>query len=255
MNEIMTPLAALVAGLLGSGHCVMMCGGIAGALGFGAEAGGACAGRTLRFPLLYNIGRITSYAAAGAAAGGASGGLLALLGQPAPRAFFAILAALVIVVAGVKLAAGSRSFGGLDRLGAAAWRRIAPLTRGLFPVTTPGRAFGAGIAWGWLPCGMAYAMLTAAVVSGSAMRGALIMLMFGIGTLPAMLALGTGAARLLRPATRRFGGALLVALGLASGAAALWPVGAGHAHHRAAEDLPGTADVRVSGTDFAGERP
>lgn len=230
MNEIATPLAALVAGIIGSGHCVLMCGSIAGALGYGS-AGAACAGRTLRFPLLYNLGRVASYAVAGAIAGGAGGGLLAFLGQPWLRTFFTTLAALVIVVAGVKLATGSRSFGGLDRLGAAAWRRIAPATRGLFPVTTPGRAFGVGLAWGWLPCGMAYAMLAAAALTGGAGSGALVMAMFGLGTMPAMLALGTGAAGLLGPRTRRAGGVVLVLLGLGSLAVAAWPDGAGHGDH------------------------
>jgi sulfite exporter TauE/SafE len=228
MNEIATPLAALVAGLVGSGHCVLMCGSIAGAL---ATGGAACAGQTLRFPLLYNLGRITSYAAAGAVVGGAGGGLLALLGAPWLRAFFTTLAAIVIVVAGVKLAFGSKGFGGLDRLGAAAWRRIAPATRGLFPVTTPERAFAVGLAWGWLPCGMAYAMLAAAALSGGALPGALVMAMFGLGTLPAMIALGTGAAGLLGPRTRRAGGVVLVLLGLGSLAVAAWPGGAGHAAH------------------------
>lgn len=228
MNEIATPIAALVAGLIGSTHCVLMCGGIAGALGYGSAA---CAGQTLRFPLLYNLGRITSYTAAGAVVGGAGGGLLALLGAPWLRTFFATLAALVIVAAGVRLALGSKGFGRLDRLGAAAWRRIAPATRGLFPVTTPERAFGVGLAWGWLPCGMAYAMLSAAALSGGALSGALVMAMFGLGTLPAMIALGTGAAGLLGPRTRRAGGVLLVLLGLGSLAIAAWPGDAGHGAH------------------------
>lgn len=228
MNEIATPLAALVAGLVGSTHCVLMCGGIAGAL---ATGGAPCPGQTLRFPLLYNLGRVTSYSAAGAVVGSAGGGLLTLLGAPWLRAFFTSLAALVIVVAGVKLALGSRRFGGFDRLGAAAWRRIAPATRGLFPVTTPERAFAVGLAWGWLPCGMAYAMLAAAALTGGALEGALVMAMFGLGTLPAMIALGSGAAGLLGPRTRRAGGVLLVLLGLASVAIAAWPGDSGHAAH------------------------
>lgn len=247
MNEITTPLAALVAGLVGSGHCVLMCGSIAGALGYG---GAACPGQTLRFPLLYNLGRVTSYAAAGAVAGGAGGGLLALLGTPWLRTFFTSLAALVIVVTGVKLALGSRRFGGFDRLGAAAWRRIAPATRGLFPVTTPERAFGVGLAWGWLPCGMAYAMLTAAALTGGALEGALVMAMFGLGTLPAMIALGSGAAGLLGPRTRRAGGVLLVLLGIASVAIAAWPGGAGHGDH--AGHMHG-ASAGVGACDLPGE--
>lgn len=228
--EAFPPLAALVAGLLGSTHCMLMCGGIAGALGLGTTAGGTCGGPSPRFPLLYNLGRITSYTFAGGVAGALGGGVLAVAGlAPLGRAF-ALLAALVIVVVGLRLAAGGRHFGWLDRAGAAAWRRIAPLTRGLFPVTTPARAFGVGLAWGWLPCGMSYAMLTAALLTGSAWAGASLMAMFGIGTLPAMLALSGGAAQLLGPATRRIGGAALVAMGLASGAAMLWPAPSGEVH-------------------------
>jgi sulfite exporter TauE/SafE len=54
--------------------------------------------------------------------------------------------------------------------------------------------------------------------------------MFGIGTLPAMLALASGAAKLLGPATRRLGGAVLVVMGVVSGAAMLWPAPSGHDH-------------------------
>jgi len=230
MMQAFPQLAALIAGLLGSAHCVLMCGGIAGALGLGTQPAGACSGGSLHFPALYNLGRIASYTVAGGIAGALGGGTLAIAGLPQLGRAFAVLAALIIVVVGLRLAAGGRHFGWLDRTGAAAWRRIAPLTRGLFPVTTPARAFGVGLAWGWLPCGMSYAMLTAALLTGSALAGATLMAMFGIGTLPAMIALSGGAATLLRPATRRIGGAVLVAMGLASGATMLWPADGGDAH-------------------------
>ena len=242
MMEAFPQLAALVAGLLGSTHCVLMCGGIAGALGLGAQAGGACNGPSLRYPALYNLGRITSYAVAGGIAGALGGGALAVAGLPQLGRAFALLAALVIAVVGLRLATGGRHFGWLDRAGAAAWRRITPFTRGLFPVTTPARAFGVGLAWGWLPCGMSYAMLTAALLTGGALEGATLMALFGIGTLPAMLALAGGATKLLRPATRRLGGAVLVAMGIASGAALLWPAPSGvdHAQHRHQTRTEGT---------------
>jgi hypothetical protein len=252
--EAFPQVAALIAGLLGSGHCVLMCGGIAGALGLGAPTGSACANGSLRFPLIYNLGRIASYAAAGGIAGLLGGGAVALAGLPRLHTLFSGLAALLIVAVGIRLAAGGRHFGWLDRWGAAAWRRIAPLTRGLFPVTTPARAFAVGLAWGWMPCGMAYAMLTAAWLTGGALAGAALMLMFGIGTLPAMLALGTGATRLLRPSMRRVGGAALVALGLASGAALLWPAhDAGHGPHAGHEQLHGALDGVGLGAGFTGK--
>jgi hypothetical protein len=255
MMEAFPLVAALVAGLLGSAHCVLMCGGIVGALGLGTQPGGACGGGSLHFPALYNLGRVVSYAVAGGIAGALGGGTLAVAALPQLGRVFAVLAALIIVLVGLRLATGGRQFGWLDRAGAAAWRRIAPLTRGLFPVTTPARAFGVGLAWGWLPCGMAYAMLTAAWLSGGALQGATLMAMFGIGTLPAMLALGGGAARLLGPATRRWGGVVLVALGLVSGAVALWPANTGHSHHDGHAQLHGTATGGLVDGDLPGQLP
>jgi sulfite exporter TauE/SafE len=252
MMEALPQVAALVAGLLGSAHCVLMCGGIASALGLGTQASGACSGGSLRFPALYNLGRIVSYTVAGGIAGALGGGTLALAGLPELGRAFAVLAALIIVIVGLRLAAGGRHFGWLDRAGAAAWRHIAPLTRGLFPVTTPARAFGVGLAWGWLPCGMSYAMLTAALFTGGTLEGSALMAMFGIGTLPAMLTLSTGAATLMRPATRRLGGAVLVLMGLASGAAMLWPAESGHEQHRHHGSLQGAAPFFG---DLAGELP
>jgi sulfite exporter TauE/SafE len=255
MIESLTPIAALVAGFLGSSHCVLMCGGIAGALGLGEPAGGACTGRSLRYPVLYNLGRVASYTAAGGIAGALGGGAIALAGLPRLHTAFAVLAAALIVFVGLRLASGARHFGWLDRAGAAAWRRIAPLTRPLLPVTTPVRAFAVGLVWGWLPCGMAYAMLSAAWLTGGAREGATLMAMFGIGTLPAMLALSAGAASLLGPATRRVGGAALVALGLASGAAQLWPGAAAHAQHAGHEQLGGAAVGAAPVRGFAGQFP
>lgn len=217
MIEVLTPVAALVAGLAGSAHCVLMCGGIAGALGLGSSAGQACAGGSLRYPILYNLGRVTSYTAAGAVAGMLGGGTLALAGLPRLHGAFAVLAAVVVVVAGLRVAAGARHLGWLDRAGARIWRRIAPLTRGLFPVTTPARAYGVGLAWGWLPCGMVYAALAAAAFAGGPARGAAAMLAFGLGTLPVLLAAGLGAARLRAWLARRSARLAASALILAAG--------------------------------------
>jgi sulfite exporter TauE/SafE len=253
--ESLTPFAALVAGLVGSTHCVLMCGGIAGALGLGTQAGHSCGSPSLRHPALYNLGRITSYTVAGGIAGALGGGALAITGLAQLGRVFAALAALVIVIVGLRLAAGARHLGGFDRAGAAAWRRIAPLTAFLFPVSTPARAFGVGLAWGWLPCGMSYAMLAAALLSGSAQSGAMLMAMFGIGTLPAMLALSGGAATLLRPATRRLGGAVLVVLGLASGTVLLWPVDTGRERDGGHDHLHGAAAGGVLVGVLSGQRP
>lgn len=231
MNPAYPLLAALIAGLLGSAHCAAMCGGIAGALGLSSSAAAARAGRPLLYPLMYNAGRITSYVVAGGIAGSFSGAVTGLGGMPWLRNVFALLAAALIVLVGLRLVAGVQHFAWFDRIGLAVWRRIAPRTRALFPIRTPARAFAAGMVWGWLPCGLAYAMLTTAWLTADPLQASLLMLLFGIGTLPALLALGTGATRLLRPSTQRAGGAVLIAIGILSAIMALGSVGGVHAHH------------------------
>jgi len=55
-----------------------------------------------------------------------------------------------------------------------------------------------GLLWGWLPCGLVYSVLVAALATGSALEGGALMLAFGLGTLPALLAMGMAAVRLKR---------------------------------------------------------
>jgi hypothetical protein len=78
--------------------------------------------------------------------------------------------------------------------------------------------FVAGGVWGWLPCGMVYSVLVTAMLSGSAGRGALVMLAFGLGTLPMLLGLGLLGARLrgwiARPRVRLACGVLVLGFGL-----------------------------------------
>jgi hypothetical protein len=75
----------------------------------------------------------------------------------------------------------------------------------------------AGFIWGWLPCGLVYSTLTWSVASGSASQGALIMLAFGLGTLPALLSAGMAAKRLAawvqKKTVRLLSGLLLIAFG------------------------------------------
>ena len=96
--------------------------------------------------------------------------------------------------------------------------KLAPAARGLLPVTSFPRALGLGLLWGWLPCGLVYSVLLLAATSERAADGSLVMLAFGLGTLPAMLATGLGAARLSQLMQRRGArlglGLLIVILGL-----------------------------------------
>jgi hypothetical protein len=211
--------SAFVVGLLGGVHCVGMCGGIVAALTFGLPPERRSAlGGLLPYLLAYNAGRIVSYAAAGAIMG-AAGVLLAgfLPVEVAQRALL-VVAALFMVAMGLYLAGWWRGLARLEAAGGALWRRIEPLGRGLMPVRRPGQAFALGLLWGWLPCGLVYSVLVWAVSSGSALQGMLLLLAFGLGTLPNLLAMGAAAGLVARyarePRVRATAGALVVAFGL-----------------------------------------
>ena len=80
------------------------------------------------------------------------------------------------------------------------------------------QAFPLGLLWGWLPCGLVYSALVTALASGSAASGALMMLAFGLGTLPNLLLAGLLAARLkayaAKPAVRLIAGLVVLGFGL-----------------------------------------
>ncbi|MGQ4275919.1 sulfite exporter TauE/SafE family protein [Pseudidiomarina sp. E22-M8] len=171
--------AAFFMGLAGAGHCLMMCGGLAGALG---------AKPALSELISYNLGRITSYMLAGV--------LVGLFSQILLSSFAPALIGLRFVAAVFLVALGCY-FGGwwlglqkLERIGRPLWRKLAPYATQLREQNALSSRFAAGMLWGWLPCGLVYSALSWAALSASASSGALYMLAFGLGTLPAMLAFG-----------------------------------------------------------------
>lgn len=211
--------SAFVVGLLGGVHCVGMCGGIVAALTFGLPPERRSApGGMASFLLAYNAGRIASYAAAGAVMGAAGVLLAGFLPVEYAQRGLLLLAALFMVAMGLYLGGWWRGLARLEAAGGALWRRIEPLGRGLMPVRGPGQAFALGLLWGWLPCGLVYSVLVWAVSSGSALQGMLLLLAFGLGTLPNLLAMGAAAGLLARfarePWVRRAAGALVAAFGL-----------------------------------------
>ncbi len=205
-------LSAWLMGLLGSTHCVVMCGGV---VAMTCSALPAAKRSSLRgglpYALAYNAGRIASYAAAGAIAG-ALGAALASVGLvERAQLGLRLMAGVMMVAVGIYVAGLGRTLHWLERAGEPLWKRIAPLARRLVPVLSPSQAFALGLLWGWMPCGLVYAALAAAVTSGSAVRGAATMAAFGAGTLPTLLALGSAAAIIARAARVR---AVRIAAGL-----------------------------------------
>lgn len=179
-------VAVFLAGLLGGVHCLGMCGSIVGIFTTQVPQ------ERTRWPfhLAYSSGRILSYAAAGALVGAVGqAGLLMRDAVPVQHLLFA-LSSFMLVALGLYLAGVWGMVRRLEQFGGGLWQRLQPYTRRLLPVNTVPRALGLGALWGWLPCGLVYSVLITALASGSAGQGALIMLAFGLGTLPNLLAIG-----------------------------------------------------------------
>tara|TARA_R110000822_G_scaffold159476_24_gene299532 strand:- start:56637 stop:57362 length:726 start_codon:yes stop_codon:yes gene_type:complete len=187
--DVMSVTAMLVIGLMGAGHCAGMCGGIVAALGFATDDNRS------RWPILlsYNLGRITSYGVLGALVG-----LLGYFGQqflyigPWLRA----IAGILLILMGMYLAGWWRVLAWLEKAGQHLWRRLQPLSNGLFQVRSVRKGFLYGMLWGWLPCGLVYSALAYAATSATPVTGAAAMMAFGVGTLPAMLAGGLFSSQL-----------------------------------------------------------
>ena len=190
------PVAFLV-GLLSSLHCIGMCGGIMGALTFGLKQDIRTNQPGLLFFLSsYNLGRLLSYALAGGLMGAFGAGLIGVLEPWLGQGWLQRFAALVMVLIGLHLAGWLPGFLAIERLGRPIWRWLGPLARRLVPVQTPMQALVYGLVWGWLPCGLVYAMLLVAAGQGGFGSGLLTMVFFGLGTWPAMLLTGVLTGRL-----------------------------------------------------------
>ncbi|MDX1605527.1 MAG: sulfite exporter TauE/SafE family protein [Candidatus Competibacterales bacterium] len=227
MNDAVPLLAALYAGLAGSTHCLGMCGGIAALGGTGSVR------PAIQVPV-YNLGRIVSYVVAGMIGATAFRWLAGTLPVDVARSVVTIVASIILIGLGIYFLSGRSMFGALEAVGRRVWQKIAPVTRHFLPIRRPRQAFALGLLWGWLPCGLVYMVLPMAWATASPADAALVMLMFGLGTSPAMLAVGFGGAglrtRLRRPLVRRLAGGVLVASGLFF---LLWPYlpRGGHEHH------------------------
>ena len=214
-------LSALMLGLLGGGHCLGMCGGLMGALTLAIPPDQR--GQRLRLLLAYNLGRILSYACAGLLMGLAG---WAVANSPAAM-ILRIVAALLLIAMGLYLAGWWSGLTRIEALGRHLWRHLQPFASRLMPVSSLPRALLLGAIWGWLPCGLVYSTLLWASSQGAPADSALLMLAFGLGTLPVLLATGLAAERLtalLRLRGVRIAGGLLVIL------FGLWTLPGPHQH-------------------------
>jgi len=216
MGEL-TLFAAFMVGLLGSTHCIGMCGGIVGALTMGLpETTRYSSLKLLPYLLTYNGGRLLSYSLAGLIVGLLSSSLGDLF-QIGSFPVGGVVGGLFMVALGIYIGGWFQTMKPLEQLGGHLWRLIEPVGRRLMPVRSPAQALGLGFFWGWLPCGLVYSTLALAATSGDAVESAMLMLAFGVGTLPMLLAMGSFAEKLQRFTrykwTRYLAGILLIAFG------------------------------------------
>lgn len=214
---------ALLIGLLGAGHCFGMCGGIASALTF-ALGDDVSTARKTGVLLSYSAGRIFSYMLVGASLAFALSFLPDSVLQYVRR-----FAGVLLILMGLYISGWWKILVVLERAGAKLWQFLQPIGSRMLPVRSNFQGFLFGVIWGWLPCGLVY---TAALYAASQARfldGALSMLGFGLGTLPAILSIGVlaGALKGLLQSRgfRAASGLVLIAFGVWT----FW--GMGHGSH------------------------
>ena len=211
---------ALVVGILGGVHCLTMCGGLVATLTLGLSPEiRVSPWRMLPYHLVYNLARILGYAFAGALFGGFGALLIQLDAWSLTRHLLHGLAGVTMILLGLYLAGWPNALVPVERLGARLWRRVEPITRRLMPVRTLGQAAVIGFVWAWIPCGLVYSVLITAIATGSPAKGALVMLAFGVGTLPNLLGIALLAGAVARIAERSWirwlAGLLVMGFGVA----------------------------------------
>jgi sulfite exporter TauE/SafE len=225
-------LTAWATGLLGSTHCVGMCGGLSAAFSFALPEAKRRGAPLFFYQLCYNLGRILTYTLLGAIVGLLAHGILGGWAQsPWPR----VAAGIFMVLLGLYLAGWWSGLRRLESLGGGLWQHLAPLRKHILPINYPLKALIAGGLWGFLPCGLVYSALTLSLARADTLVSGGVMLAFGLGTLPTLLVTGTLAGRvrtlLQGRRSRQLAGLLIMAFGLWT---AVLPLLSQHHNHGAA---------------------
>ena len=217
MNELaLSYPAAFVIGLLGSTHCLGMCGGISASLSMNLPVGRGFRWRQLAMLLAFNGGRIASYVLIATLIAWLSISATGALSSLGP--WLRTLAGLLLILMGLSMAQWWNGIRQVERIGGPVWRRLPPLTAKLLPVRHPGQALLLGTLWGWLPCGLVYSTLGWAALQPTLASAAGTMLFFGLGTLPSMLGTGLAATWIQALRTNRWfrqiAGAAMIGFGV-----------------------------------------
>ncbi|MCW8934851.1 MAG: sulfite exporter TauE/SafE family protein [Gammaproteobacteria bacterium] len=210
-----TYITAFTVGLMGGVHCVGMCGGIVGALSFASKEDANPRFLALFSLLLaYNFGRLLSYTLAGGLMGSLGWMLAVWTDIQFIQVLLQLIAAIFMLMMGLYISGWWLGLARLEKSASVVWQKIQPFAQKLLPVKTPVQAITLGLLWGWLPCGLVYSVLVWSVSAASFQQGALLMLSFGLGTLPNLLAMGFFANQLKqfvqKQAVRNLAGGLVI---------------------------------------------
>jgi sulfite exporter TauE/SafE len=193
LNDPGILISAFLLGFLGSAHCLGMCGGLASALGLNTPIDTTKQSNRFYFLVFYNTGRIISYCIAGLIVGALG---FWLSKQLSALEVLRYLAGALLILMGLYLGQWFNGILWTEKLGSKLWPLIQPFSKRFMPVRSLKDALFVGLIWGWLPCGLVYSALIWASLEANVIGSSMIMLAFGIGTLPSMLATGIFAQNL-----------------------------------------------------------
>ncbi|USZ15262.1 sulfite exporter TauE/SafE family protein [Moraxella sp. FZFQ2102] len=216
--SIVLVFAALSMGLLGSPHCLGMCGGIVAAFSLSMQSQSPAKKALLMAG--YHLGRLGSYLILGVIA--------SLLGQEILSPLMAngnfpkyLLGGALVFAALLML--GVPVLNRLEKAGLGLWNALAPIRTKVLPMDNLPKAVAAGLLWGFLPCGLVYGALGVALSLSAdqqiGLSAAGFMVFFWLGTLPMLLATGSLIhwlrSKIANFHLRKFSGAILLISGLA----------------------------------------
>ena len=211
-------LSAALLALYGIAHCAAMCGGFVAST-FATPPGRPGGKPSLPAAVAMHAGRLASYGVAGALAGALGTTPATILGSGRFHAVLFSLGALALIVTGLRIAGVRVVAPAGTAFAQPLWRRATAMVRRMGNVDSYPRRLGLGVLWGWAPCALVYSALPLALVSGSALNGAVVMLAFGAGTLPALLGagwlIGHGISLAPGPVSRRIAGGAIIVLAFA----------------------------------------
>lgn len=224
--------AAFGMGFFGSPHCLGMCGGIVTAFGMSMQK--VSASKKNALILTYHLGRLISYAMLGIIAG--------VIGTTVMQPFISsslprVLLGAVLVLIGLSML-GLPLLRQLEKLGMKFWQALSPIRQKVFPMDSFSKALLAGLLWGFLPCGLVYGALLMALAGHDIVTGALMMFVFGLGTIPMLIAtqktVGLLQQSIHKFRLRQVNGVLMILSGLAVIPVPLFMHGShdGHSSHQ-----------------------